>query len=290
MFKLPRISSKWRWPKFLIALMVVELGGSVAALALFGIAEPNLYRTKLWQIGADNGFNSSPKTILYAYANYRKIPSIPFVWSHTYVYVQDLGGLELIVGRITEFNVAISVLCTFIMIVKWVMFALHIWYPLLATVTNIIITALWIVSIYGQAGPDRSDPKHPSSIAWYVNKSCSYAKPAGYEHYCLMAKGTFAVTVFMMVIFVVNTVQGIWSMIPSASERAASKLEIDDMQTSKGKGASDSPTSDNSGEQNWEMKSHPKSTLTPYTPRTMAFNTLDRQLPLRAESHGARFA
>ncbi|TVY18427.1 hypothetical protein LARI1_G004659 [Lachnellula arida] len=290
MFKFPRISGKWKWPKFLIALMVVELGGSVAALALFGIAEPNLYRTKLWQIGADNGFNSSPKTILYAYANYRKIPSIPFVWSHTYVYVQDLGDLELIVGRITEFNVAISVLCTFIMIVKWVMFALHIWYPLLATVTNIIITALWIVSIYGQAGPDHSDPKHPSNIAWYVNKSCSYAKPAGYEHYCLMAKGTFAVTVFMMVIFVINTAQGIWSMIPSAAERAASKLDIDDMQTSKGKGASDSPTSFNSGEQNWEMKSHPKSTLTPYTPRTMAFNTLDRQLPLRAESHGARFA
>jgi len=254
--------------------MVLELGGSVAALAMFGIADPNLYRTKLWQIGADNGFNSSPSTILYAYANYRHIPSIPFVWSNT----------------ITDFNVAISVLCTFIMLVKWVMFVLHIWYPLLATVINAIITALWVVSIYGQAGPDHSDPKHPSSIAWYINKSCSFAKPTGNEHYCLMAKGTFAVTVVMMVIFLVNTVLGIWSMIPSASERATFKIEIDDMQTTKGKRPSDSPTSDNSGEQNWEMKSVPKPTVTPYTPRTLAFNTLDRQLPLRAESHGARFA
>jgi hypothetical protein len=76
-------------------------------------------------------------------------------------------------------------------------------------------------------------------------------------------------------------------MIPSAAERAASKLEVDDMQTTaKGKG---SPTSENSGEQNWEMKTV-KPTVTPYTPRTLAFNTLDRQLPLRAESHGARFA
>jgi len=76
-------------------------------------------------------------------------------------------------------------------------------------------------------------------------------------------------------------------MIPSATERAASKLDVDDMQASKGKG---SPTSENSGEQNWEMKSVPKPAVTPYTPRTLAFNTLDRQLPLRAESHGARFA
>jgi hypothetical protein len=68
--------------------MVLELGGSVAALALFGIAEPNLFRTKLWQIGSDNGFNSSPKQILYAYANHRPIPSIPFVWTHAYALLK----------------------------------------------------------------------------------------------------------------------------------------------------------------------------------------------------------
>lgn len=79
-------------------------------------------------------------------------------------------------------------------------------------------------------------------------------------------------------------------MIPTAAERAASKIEIDDMQTTKGKRAADSPTSDHSGEPNWELKSKSKATTTPYTPRTLAFNTLDRQLPLRAESHGARFA
>jgi hypothetical protein len=84
------------------------------------------------------------------------------------------------------------------MLVKVVMFVLHIWYPLLATVTNAIITALWVVSIYGQAGPDHSDPKHPSNVAWYISKSCSYAKPSGNYHYCQMAKGTFAVTVVMM--------------------------------------------------------------------------------------------
>jgi len=69
-------------------------------------------------------------------------------------------------------------------------------------------------------------------------------------------------------------------MIPTAAMRAADKVEIDDMQATKG-----SPTSDNS-DKAWEMKSVPQK-ATPaqqYTPRTLAFNTLDRQLPLRAQN------
>jgi hypothetical protein len=99
---------------------------------------------------------------------------------------------------LTTYNVAISVLCTFILLVKATMFVLHIWWPLLSTVVNAVIVVLWAVSIAGQAGPDHSDPEHPSKVAWYISKSCDYAIPAGKQHYCLMAKGTFAVTVFML--------------------------------------------------------------------------------------------
>jgi hypothetical protein len=88
--RLPHFQRNWKWPKVLIALMVLELGGTVPALALFGIASPNLYRTALWRIGSDNGFNSSPLQILYAYANYRPIPKTPFVWSQTYVPLPPL--------------------------------------------------------------------------------------------------------------------------------------------------------------------------------------------------------
>jgi hypothetical protein len=254
------LSRKWKYPKLLYALMILELGGTVAGLALFGIASPDLFRTKLWQVGSDNGFNSSPQQILYAYANYRPIPKTPFVWSNA----------------ITEFNLVISVLSMFILLVKVVMFVLHVWFPILGVVVNAIITTLWAVSIYGQAGPDHSDPEHPSNVAWYINKSCNYAIPSGNEHYCLMAKGTFATTVIMMSIFLVNMLLGIWSLIPSKSVRLAAKMDVDDMQ--KG-----SPTSDSS-ERPWEMKSLPRAAVTkktPYTPRTLAFNTLDRQLPLR---------
>lgn len=86
----------------------------------------------------------------------------------------------------------------FVLLVKAVMFVLHIWYPILSTVSNAGITALWVVSLYGQMGPDHSDPTRPSSIAWYVSRSCEYARPSGIYHYCLMAKGTFATTLIMM--------------------------------------------------------------------------------------------
>lgn len=69
----------------MIGLMVAELGGTVATLTLFGIASPDAYRTQLWKVGGENGFNSSPDQILYAYANYRPIPKTPLVWSDLYV-------------------------------------------------------------------------------------------------------------------------------------------------------------------------------------------------------------
>lgn len=76
------IHREWRTRKrvFYILLML-ELLATVALLILFGIAQPDLFRTQLWQAGADLNFNSSPVIILYAYANYEPLPKIPFVWA-----------------------------------------------------------------------------------------------------------------------------------------------------------------------------------------------------------------
>lgn len=101
-------------------------------------------------------------------------------------------------NRLTTFNVVVSVLCTFVLLCKATMFVLHVWYPILSTIVNTILVAMWIVSVVGQAGPDHSDPEHPSNIPWYLSKSCDLASPYGKKHYCLMAKGTFAVTVFLL--------------------------------------------------------------------------------------------
>jgi hypothetical protein len=152
---------------------------------------------------------------------------------------------------------------------------MHCWYPIMSSIVNIVLVALWTVSVYGQAGPDHSDPKHPSSVPWYITKSCNYARPSGNHAYCLQAKGAFAATVFMLFLFVFNLGLGIWSAIPSAQAKAARKLEVDDLQ-------GDSPTSDAS-DRRWEMSAVPPTPTgkQPFTPRTLAFNTLDRKLPLR---------
>lgn len=79
------IPRKWKTPRAIIPLFVVELCIEIAALALYGIAQPDLYRTRLWQEGSDHGWNSSPSEIIYAYANYRPI-STPLPWSQLCVY------------------------------------------------------------------------------------------------------------------------------------------------------------------------------------------------------------
>lgn len=77
------VARRWRTPKLMVALFLIEFPFTVAALALYGIADPDLYRTTLWQNGSDAGFNSNPNEILYAYANYRPI-SVPLIWSQLY--------------------------------------------------------------------------------------------------------------------------------------------------------------------------------------------------------------
>ena len=77
--------------KVLFIFMVLELMGLVPILVLFGIAQPDMYRTRLWQVGYDNKFNSNPAMIIYAYANHRPLPTIPFVWSQTSVQKLNLA-------------------------------------------------------------------------------------------------------------------------------------------------------------------------------------------------------
>ena len=74
------INFEWRNPKFLMALAVLELPFTVAALALVGIADPDTYRSQLWLEGSKHGWNSDPIEILYAYANYKPI-SVPTPWN-----------------------------------------------------------------------------------------------------------------------------------------------------------------------------------------------------------------
>ncbi|KAK8074863.1 hypothetical protein PG997_009526 [Apiospora hydei] len=257
---------EWRSIRAMWYLMIFELLGTVAVLALFGIAQPDLFRTQLWRAGDQMGFNSSPNIVLYAYANYEPLPNVPFVWTENN-YKKKLGNAKSATAkepkaypelRLTNFNVAISVISLFVLITKMIGVIMHLWYPLLALVFNIALVALYATSVYGQAGPDYADPTKPSAAAWYIAKPCSVVPNQSIQKSCTMAKGTFAATIIML--------RGFYE---SDGEEE------------------NSPAAPKSNT-HWEMHGVPPTPRTggvavPYTPRTMAFNTLERKLPLRSQ-------
>jgi hypothetical protein len=176
------VHRKWRLRKPYWYLFLFELSALIPTLVFFGLAQPNLYRTRFWEIGFENHWNSNPNMELYAHANYRTPPTVPFVWSQ----------------MSTNFNVAISVVTLFFMLAKLIAFIMKVWYPIVATFVSGSLTALWAVSVYGQMGPDYADERYPSPVAWYIRMSCDVAEPFNAVKICKIAKASFAVTVYMM--------------------------------------------------------------------------------------------
>jgi hypothetical protein len=74
------IPRNYRTHKTVLYMMAVELPFIVVIMILTGIASHNTYTTKLWQDGANNGFNSAPNQIVYALTNGRPYTT-PVVWS-----------------------------------------------------------------------------------------------------------------------------------------------------------------------------------------------------------------
>jgi len=72
---------RWRVKRPLYWAMLPELALTIAVLVLFGIQQPDLFRSLFWRIGYELRMNSNPNIILYAYANHQPLPKIPFVWS-----------------------------------------------------------------------------------------------------------------------------------------------------------------------------------------------------------------
>lgn len=270
---IPRL---WRLSKLIWILLVLEFPFTVANLALFGIASPDLYRTKLWQEGGNHGFNSDPSTILYAYANYRPVHT-PVVWS----------------SFNTQYNLVIGVLSMFIYLTKFTMFIVHVFYPIISLFTHLLLVALWAVSVHLQTAPDTIDPKRANNGApWYITKSCSISSTKQIEGYCEQAKSAFAVSVVMLTLFVIHAAVSIWSLFPSKEQKEAYKARQAEKKAEKEKW---SPASDMTAEQQWqhmwELQQLPRTPGTagglksPMTPRAKAFNSLEGDLPLREHQY-----
>jgi len=250
---------RWRVPVIvLIVLIVLEFPLTVATLALFGIADPDTYRTKLWGDGADNGFNSDPSAPLYAAANHLSL-NVPLVWS----------------DFITKYNLVISVLSTFILLTKSALVPLHVLFPPLSLAIHGLEVGLYAYSLKGQVSPDTIDPQHPNfGPPWYITKSCSVAALKSNIGYCQQAKASFYVTVFMVTLFSIHVILAIHSML-FAPQPGTKDVESEKYIEKKGK--------EPAAEQQWEMVPVPETPglgvvrgpLSPTTPRTRAFNALD---------------
>ncbi|PWY80678.1 hypothetical protein BO70DRAFT_47733 [Aspergillus heteromorphus CBS 117.55] len=187
--RLPRLpplrtffATRWRNHNLIFMFMAVELPLAIILLTLTGIANHDLYRTKLWQDGADNGFNSNPNERLYAAANNQPYKT-PIVWS----------------GFITEYNLVLGILSLFVWIAKIPVHVLHMLTPPLSAFLHAGMIAVWCYSVRYQAGPDMSDPKHPQPGApWYITKKCTVAAVREDIHYCNQAKALFAFSIIMI--------------------------------------------------------------------------------------------
>lgn len=275
------LSRRWRpnkWP--FLGMVALELPLTVGLLILFGIASPDLYRTKLWQDGSDNGFNSSPLDQLYAAANYRPY-TVPKVWSQLYVappyHIVILTNFRCY--SITNYNVVISVLSLFMMLVKSIMYVVHCFPPILSIAIHAILIALYVVSISYQAASDTSDPQHPQNgPPWYITKSCSVTHNPALVGSCQQAKASFALTCSITGVFALYLGHAIWSCIPSKeqkleySEKKKTRAERYRKFDEEGHDANAVPQTPG-----------PQTGLYPMTPRTLAFNTLGgtKGLPLR---------
>lgn len=180
------------------------------------------------------------------------------------------------VSRITEFNVAISVISLFVLLTKMIAFIMKWYYPVIGLFFSTAMTALYATSIYGQAGPDYADSRYPSPVAWYIRYGCDIARPFGAVKHCMIAKGTFAVTTYLLFLYLCNLGLAIWAMLPNKELDLGYDSDDDDDESGPRGGGHD---------KQWEMQAvkgaGPSVTTVPFTPRTQAFHTLDRKLPLR---------
>lgn len=122
----------------------------------------------------------------------------PVCPTNPFIFTRDGLTFGSQMTSLTDFNVAISIIALFLLLSKLIAFIMRVWYPLLAVVVNVAAVALWTTSVYGQIGPDFADPRYPSPVAWYIRMGCEIARPYNAVRLCMIAKGTLAVTVYML--------------------------------------------------------------------------------------------
>ncbi|KAH8697741.1 hypothetical protein BGW36DRAFT_359518 [Talaromyces proteolyticus] len=199
------IPRKYRHYNAVLYLMFAECPIILPVLILTGIASHDTYTTRLWQDGANNGFNSAPNQIVYALTNGNSY-AVPMVWS-SFLYNYDL---------------VIGVLSTFFILTKVPVHVLRFFHPPVSAFVHGALCVLYAAAASFQAGHDTTDSRHPQNgPPWYITKSCSVAYSPGNVGYCKQAKALFAMTVIATAIYFAQTVLALISCFTTKEEREA---------------------------------------------------------------------
>ena len=107
----------------------------------------------------------------------------------------------------TYFNVIISVVAIFILLLKIILFVMGVFHPLLSLFVHAGLAAVYAVAIHNQAASDMSDPAHPQPGApWYITKSCGPPVDPSLNGYCKQAKAAFAITIILTLVYLLSEI------------------------------------------------------------------------------------
>ncbi|KAK7946980.1 uncharacterized protein PG986_011301 [Apiospora aurea] len=156
------------------SLMGLELLFSIVTFALFCTAYPDHYRTRLWSIGGEMGWNSNPRLRVYFFANYEDPPEIPMIWS------QSLTDSALAIATLS------LVLCISRMALSFYSFMM----PAFGILYDAVLAACWYYSVIAQSSGDLSDSEHISIRPWYLEKTCDVVAMLDRDA-CVLGKVSF---------------------------------------------------------------------------------------------------
>ncbi|OHE92276.1 hypothetical protein CORC01_12445 [Colletotrichum orchidophilum] len=176
------------------------------ALALFGMAHPNRFRSRLWRNGGEEGWCSNPRMRIYFYANHEEPPEIPLIWSQ----------------RLTTSNTATAVLGATAFFARLTMAALQYEARWTNLAYDAFLAALWACSAAAQNGPDLTDSKHFCERPWYLTRSCDEAWPEN-RGWCRIAKWEYAWSILAASFYVTRIVGALGWLVYEKGERDGRK-------------------------------------------------------------------
>ncbi|KAK8024455.1 hypothetical protein PG993_012521 [Apiospora rasikravindrae] len=176
------------------SLMGLELVFSIVTFVLFCTAYPDNYRTRLWSIGGEMGWNSNPRLRIYFFANYEDPPEVPLVWSQRYVNIKTSEAYALIYSHelpsLTDSALAIATLSLVLCISRMALSFYSFMMPAFGVLYDAVLAACWYYSVSAQSSGDFSDSDHIGTRPWYLEKSCDVVAVSDRDA-CVVGKVSF---------------------------------------------------------------------------------------------------